>query len=296
VSIVGATAAATVRDALGAAVDAMAAAGVEDPRLDAELLLGEAMGLERAALMSDPAAEVPAAAARRFGEMVRRRLRREPVAYILGRKGFRNIELAVDRRVLIPRPETELLVELALELQPASVLDVGTGSGAIALAVADELPGCELTATDASPGALEVARANAARLGVADRVRFVEGTLPPTEAQPPGGYDLILANLPYVAERDWPSLQPEVTQWEPPEALLAGPDGLAAYRAFIPECARHLHRYAEQKTGALAIEVGEGQAPAVGELMRHAGFEAIETRRDLAGIERVVVGRVEVTA
>jgi release factor glutamine methyltransferase len=267
----------TAREALSAAVDGLRATGVEDPRLDAELLLGEAMGCGRAALAADPSAEVSAPAARRFGEMVRRRLRREPVAYILGRKGFREIELAVDQRVLIPRPETELLVELALELRPESVLDVGTGSGAIALAVADELPDCAVTATDTSAGALGVARANAERLGLSDRVRFVEGTFPEEE------FDLVLANLPYVAERDWPSLQPEVTQWEPREALLAGPDGLDAYRALIPGCGK--------SSATLAVEVGEGQAVAVAELIRDAGFGEIETRRDLAGIERVVIGR-----
>jgi release factor glutamine methyltransferase len=278
---------AEVREALGSAVDALRAAGVEDPRLDAELLLAEATGWSRAALVADPGAEVPPPAARRFGEMVRRRLRREPVAYILGRKGFRNIELEVDRRVLIPRPETELLVELALEARPDRALDVGTGSGAIALAVADELPGCEVTATDTSAGALAVARANAERLGLADRVRFLETTLPEGES-----FDLILANLPYVAERDWPTLQPEVTKWEPREALLAGPDGLDAYRGFVSECSGHLFRIAEQMTGALAVEVGEGQAPAVAALMTEAGFADVETRRDLAGIERVVIGRM----
>ena len=144
-------------------------------------MLAEATGCDRAALVADPGAEVAPAAARLFGEMVRRRLRREPVAYIVGRKGFRHIELAVDRRVLIPRPETELLVEIALERAPATLLDVGTGSGAIALAVADELPGCEVTATDTSAAALEVARANADRLGLADRVRFLAGSLPPEE-------------------------------------------------------------------------------------------------------------------
>jgi release factor glutamine methyltransferase len=267
-----------VREALDSAIDALRAAGVEDPRLDAELLLAEATGWNRAALLADRDAEVPPAAGRRFGELVRRRLRREPIAYILGRKGFRNFELAVDRRVLIPRPETELLVELALEVQPKSVLDVGTGSGAIALAVADELPDCAVTATDASPAALEVARANAERLGLVGRVRFVEGTLPEGES-----FDLVLANLPYVAEREWPSLQPEVTRWEPHEALLAGPDGLDAYRSFIPGFGR--------ASTALAVEVGEGQAPAVAELMHEAGFGGIELRRDLAGIERVVVGR-----
>jgi release factor glutamine methyltransferase len=271
---------------LTAAVDAFRAAGIETPKLDAEILLAEATGWSRAALVAEPGAEVPAAAGRRFGEMVRRRLRHEPVAYIVGRKGFRNLDLAVDPRVLVPRPETELLVELALELKPQRVLDVGTGSGAIALAVADELPGCEVTATDTSPAALEVARANAERLGLAERVRFVEGTLPGE-----GEFDLVLANLPYVAERDWPSLQPEVTQWEPREALLAGPDGLNAYRAFIPESAGLFHRYPGQRTGALAIEVGEGQAPAVARLFREAGFGEVGTRRDLAGIERVVFGQ-----
>src|SRR5215203_4337168 len=275
-----------VREALDAAVDGLAAAGVEDPRFDAELLLAEATGLSRAALVADPATEVSAAAGRRFGEMVRRRLRREPVAYILGRKGFRNLELAVDRRVLVPRPETELLVELALEVEPKSVLDVGTGSGAIALAIAGELPRCAVTATDTSSGALQVARANAGRLGLAERVRFVEGTLPEGE-----GFDLVLANLPYVAERDWPALQPEVTRWEPREALLAGPDGLDAYRSFLPGCGRALARYPGQSSTTLAVEVGEGQAPAVATLLREAGCDRIETRPDLAGIDRIVVGR-----
>jgi release factor glutamine methyltransferase len=275
----------SVREALGAAVDGLRAAGVDQPRLDAELLLGEAMGCERAALVADGGVEVPAPAARAFGEMVRRRLRREPVAYILGRKGFRHLDLAVDRRVLIPRPETELLVELALELQPAQVLDVGTGSGAIGLAVADELPGCAVTATDTSPGALEVARANAERLGLADRIEFVEGTLSE------GEFDLVLANLPYVAERDWASLQPEVTQWEPREALLAGQDGLDAYRELFPSRGRAFRPMAATTSAAVAVEVGEGQAEAVAGLMRESGFGEVETRRDLAGIERVVVAR-----
>jgi release factor glutamine methyltransferase len=264
-----------IREALSAAVDALCAAGIEDARLDAEVMLAEATGWGRAALVANPEAEVPPPAARLFGEMVRRRLRREPVAYIVGRKGFRRIELGVDRRVLIPRPETELLVELALELHPASILDVGTGSGAIALAIADEIPGCEVTATDTSAAALEVAHANAERLGLADRVRFLEVSVPEGES-----FELTVANLPYVPEVDWPSLQPEVTQWEPREALLAGPEGLDAIRALIPRI----------QWGTLALEVGEGQAKEVAELLRDASFTEIQIRRDLAGIERVVVG------
>jgi release factor glutamine methyltransferase len=289
----------SVRDALSGAADALDAVGVETPRLDAEVLLAEATGWERARLAADPEAGVPADAARRFGEMVRRRLRREPVAYILGRKGFRSIELAVDRRVLIPRPETELLVELALELGSRRVLDVGTGSGAVALAVAAELPECEVVASDTSAAALEVARANAERLGLTGRVEFVEGMLPGTavarsapDAHPETGsdaglvarsFDLVVANLPYVAESEWAGLEPEVTEWEPREALLAGSDGLDVIRAAIPVAA--------PLAPVLALEVGAGQAEAVTALLFDAGCAEVETRPDLAGVPRLVWGR-----
>jgi release factor glutamine methyltransferase len=273
-----------IREALSASVDALRAAGIEDPRLDAELLLAEATGWERARLVADPEAEIPPAATRRFAEMVRRRLRREPVAYILGRRGFRHLELAVDSRVLIPRPESELLVELALELRPRTVLDVGTGSGALALAIAAELVDVKVTATDTSAGALAVAAANAERLGLAGRVELFEGTLPPRGEE----FDLIVTNLPYVSERDWRDLQREVTEWEPREALLAGPDGLDVFRSTVPALAA--------VTGILALEVGLGQAAAVGDLLRAAGYTAIESRLDLAGIERLVIGRGESVA
>ncbi len=277
-------------EALAAAVDAIGAAGVEDPRLDAELLLAEATGRDRARLVAEPEAPLEPAASRRFGEMVRRRLRREPVAYIVGRRGFRRIELGVDPRVLIPRPETELLVELALELAPTRLLDLGTGSGAIALAVAAELPACEVVATDTSPGALEVARANAERLGLGGRVEFRLGSLPAGEE-----FDLLVANLPYVSEGEWAALQPEVSEWEPREALLAGADGLDAIRALLADRVRLLSALSRQKTnapgGCVALEVGEGQAAAVEALLAGAGLGRTEVRRDLAGIERVVVGR-----
>jgi release factor glutamine methyltransferase len=279
------------REALDAAADALSAAGVEEARFDAEVMLAEAAGWDRARLVAEPEAELPPAAARSFAEMVRRRLRREPVAYILGRRGFHGIELAVDPRVLIPRPETELLVELALELTPRRMLDVGTGSGAIALAVATELPEGKVVATDTSPAALEVARANAERLGLTARVEFHEGTLPPGEVE----FDLVLANFPYVSEAEWPGLEPEVTEWEPREALLAGPDGLDAFRALLSGRLPLSFRIAGPNTksagGCVALEVGEGQAEAVGELMREAGFGELEVRKDLAGIDRVVVGR-----
>jgi release factor glutamine methyltransferase len=270
------TAAASVREALTAATDALTAAGVDGPRLDAELLLAEATGLDRARLAADPDTAVDSGAARRFGAMVRRRVRREPVAYIVGRKGFRDIELAVDRRALIPRPETELLVEIAVELRPRTVLDVGTGSGAVALAVADELPGVAVTATDTSPGALDVAAANAHRLGLADRIRLAAGQRPAQR------FDLVVANLPYVSEDEWSGLAPEITEYEPREALVAGADGLDAIRSLLanpPEC------------GAIALEVGAGQAETVSGMVAEAGFSAVEVRRDLAGIDRVVLGR-----
>lgn len=266
----------TVREAMGGALPALEAAGVPTPRIDAEVLLAAATGRGRADLVADPGASLTAAASRAFGEFVRRRLRREPVAYILGRRGFRRIEVEVDRRVLIPRPETELLVEVALELAPRSLLDVGTGSGAIALAVADELADCSVVATDVSADALAVARANASRLGLRERVRFAAGSLEE------GPFDLALANLPYVTEDEWAALQPEVRDWEPREALVGGSDGLDVIRAVAP---RLTARW-------VALEVGAGQADAVAALLEAAGRTAIEVRPDLAGIGRVVVGRL----
>jgi release factor glutamine methyltransferase len=277
------TSAGSVSEALSSAAAALEAAGVETPRLDAELMLAQATGRDRAWLVARPEADVEAPAAREFGAMVRRRVRREPVAYILGRRGFRRIDLEVDPRTLIPRPETELLVELALELGPRRVLDVGTGSGAIALAVADEVAEAEVTATDTSLEALAVARANRDRLGLADRVRFVLGSLPPAGES---AFDLVLANLPYVAEREWGDLAPEIARFEPLEALIAGPTGLESIEGLLGALA-----IGELATAAVALEVGAGQAGDVAELVRRAGFERVEVRRDLAGIERAVVGR-----
>ncbi len=274
---------ASVRDALDSAVIAIAAAGSDTPRLDAEVLLAAAMGLDRTALYMDPAREVTGPAVRAFQDAVRRRSAgREPVAYITGTRGFRHIELAVDARVLVPRPETELLVEIGVELVPegARVADVGTGSGAIALALASERPDLRVVATDLSADALAVARANAARLALGERVGFVHGDL----LAGVGEVDAVLSNPPYVAEGERASLAPEITRHEPPGALFAGADGLDVIRRLVPAAAAAGARL-------LAIELGEGQAPAVAELVRAAGFEDVEARRDLAGIERVVVGR-----
>lgn len=275
-----ATASSTVRDALGAATDAIGAAGSDSAQLDAGLLLAEATGWNRAKLAAEPEAEIPSGPARDFAAMVRRRVRREPVAYIVGRKGFRGIEVEVDRRALIPRPETELLVDVALELGPRTVLDVGTGSGAVALAVADELPDAEITATDTSPEALELARANAERLGLADRVRFVKG------AVPDGSFDLLLANLPYVSDAEWDGLAPEIREYEPRSALVADPTGLESIESLLTSVADEARR-----PNALALEVGAEQADRVDELVRDLGYGIVERRPDLAGIERMVLGR-----
>lgn len=270
----------SVGEALAAAADALAAAGVETPRLDAEVLLADAIGVDRSRLVARPEAAVDPAGARAFGAMVRRRVRREPVAYILGRKGFRRIELLVDQRVLIPRPETELLVEVAAELEPRTVLDVGTGSGAVALAVADELPEATVVATDTSLEALAVARENVDRLGLGGRVELVYGSVPADR-----GFDLVVANLPYVSEAELAGLEPEL-RFEPRAALVAGPTGLEAIEAMLGELG-----LAQPRPGAVALEVGIGQAATVAELVRRAGWGSTEIRRDLAGTDRVVLGR-----
>jgi release factor glutamine methyltransferase len=271
------TAGSPVREALDAAVDGLTAAGVDDPRLDAEVMLAAAMGTDRAALYADPDSKMEPAAAREFAEMVRRRVRREPVAYILGRAWFRQLELVVDGRVLIPRPETELLVELAQDRQ--RVLDVGTGSGAIALAIANERAGVRVTGIDSSPDAIQVARANAARAGL--EVEFLIADLIVG-----GPYELIVSNPPYVREGEWDSLQPEISLYEPREALLGGDDGLDIIRDLIPAAADVLVR-----GGRLAIEVGQGQSRTVESLFERAGFTQVEAIRDLAGMPRVVTGR-----
>jgi release factor glutamine methyltransferase len=261
-----------LRDALEAAGTAIEAAGCSTPRLDAELLIADALGVDRARLFMEPEMEVPPAAARVIGENVRRRVAREPVAYILGRKGFRHIELAIDRRAIIPRPETELLVELAAE-QPAGarVHDVGTGAGAIALALLDERPDLQVSANEPYAPAAEVARENAARLGLPLDVTDEFGV-------PEGDYDLIVANLPYVPDGDWEQMQPEIRRYEPREAFLAGEDGLDAIRELIA---------AAPSGTQVALEHGNEQGAAVRDLLEDA-----RSFPDLANWERITVGRV----
>jgi release factor glutamine methyltransferase len=268
------------REALEGAVTAIAAAGCETPKLDAELLLAHVLGVPRERLLTDPETPVAGPAVRAFQDAVRRRaVEREPVAYLLGRRHFRRIQLAVDRRALIPRPETELLVEVGLGLAAgARVLDLGTGSGAVALALKEERPDLHVSASDVSAGALELAALNAERLEL--DVQLLAADLLEGLDQ---DFDAILANLPYVAESERAVLAPEILRHEPAAALFAGPDGLAAIRALLEQLGER------PDTRLLALEVGAGQAGAVAELIRAAGFDAIRFERDLARIQRVVI-------
>src|SRR4051794_39386359 len=262
----------TVREALDSAVIALTAAGCATPRLDAEVLLAHVLGADRAALFADPSRGLTPEQARAFMDAARRRREREPVAYITGWKGFRMLDLAVDRRVLIPRPETEHLVEAALGLPAgARVVDVGTGSGAIALALKSERPDLQVFATDVSGDALGVAAANASRLGLS--VEFRHGDLL-------AGFeaDAVVSNPPYIVDGEW--LMADVSRFEPHGALYAGADGLDVIRRLVA-----------LDVPFLALEHGHDQADAVEALARAAGFTSVERVRDLAGIERVAVAR-----
>jgi len=271
-----------VREALQGAVTAIAAAGCETPRLDAEILLADVLGVGREQLLTDPELSVRGPAVRAFQDAVRRRaVEREPVAYITGRRGFRGLELSVDPRALVPRPETELLVEAGLLMAPgASVLDVCTGSGAVALALKQERPDLEVWGSDLSEPALDLARENAARLGL--EVGWLVADL---LAGIPDRFDAVLANPPYVAESERGALAPEILRHEPPGALFAGPDGLAVIAPLAAQLG------ARERLQAAAIEVGAGQAETVAAMLHDAGFESTSVERDLAGINRVVIGR-----
>jgi release factor glutamine methyltransferase len=277
----GVRSAVSARDALDGARTAIAAGGSPSPRLDAELLLADALGLPRERLLTDSELALRGDAVRRFQSHVRRRsVQREPIAYILGRRAFRRLELSVDRRVLVPRPETELLVEIAGELaQAASVLDCCTGSGAVALAIKDERGDLDVSGCDVSEDALEVARSNADRLALA--VRFQRSDLLDDIDD---AFDAIVANPPYVPSAVLVGLEPEVSRHEPRLALDGGGDGLDVVRRLVGQAGRG-------RAKLLAIEHGEGQGEAVAALCEAAGFSDCERRHDLAGHERVVIAR-----
>jgi release factor glutamine methyltransferase len=269
------------QEALATATAAIAAGGCDTPRLDAELLLAHVLGVSRERLYSARDLRLDAAAQRALCTAVKRRAQaREPVAYITGRRAFRHLQLAVDSRALIPRPESELLVEAALALPArARVLDVGTGCGAVALALVHERPDLMVSGSDVSREALALARANARRLGLP--ARFLHADL---LAGVHDEFDALLANLPYVAPAQRRALAPEITRHEPPGALFAGDDGLQKIAALTAQLSRF------SRLTLVALEVGDGQAEAVAALVRGAGFSRTRIERDLAAINRVVIG------
>jgi release factor glutamine methyltransferase len=238
----------------------------------------------RERLIIDRELVVEGAAVRAFQNAVRRRaVEREPVAYIVGHRGFRHLDLLVDARALVPRPETELLVELGSRLTRGTrVLDLGTGSGAVALALKDERPDLDISASDVSADALALAESNGRRLGLS--VSWLQADL---LAGIPDDFDALLSNPPYVAESERAALAPEILRHEPSLALFAGQDGLSVIRTLLAELSQR------RRLRMVALEVGTGHGQTVAELMRGAGFQSVRLERDLAGIERVVVGERE---
>ena len=268
--------------------DHFAKLGIDTARLDAECLLASALGVDRMRLYLDFEKPVGEAERGAFRELVRRRgSARVPVAQILGRKEFWSLSLRVTPDVLVPRPETETLVAAALELLPAdrptAVLDVGTGSGAVALAIACERPQARLVATDISQAALEIARQNADELGMAERIRLVSGD--GFAAVAGESFDLVVSNPPYVAESQRGSLPPELAH-EPEVAIFAGTDGLRVLRQLSSGVACAL-----SPGGGFAVEIAPEQAPTVADWCREAGLLDVRTLRDLAGRPRVVAAR-----
>jgi release factor glutamine methyltransferase len=281
---------AIVRDLLDDAVATLTLAGVEDAALDAELMLASVAGVSRVHVVMGAIA-LDEVLRRNYAAFVDRRAAREPLAYILGRKEFFGLDLEVTPNVLVPRPETETLVAAALEeltQRPAPLLDLGTGSGAIALAIAANAPDTMVVASDISDAALTVARRNAARLGLADQVVFrCADWFDERDGRGPlGRFDLIVSNPPYVADAEIAKLQPEITQWEPRLALAGGHDGLDFYRRIACDMPEYLG-----PGGQLMVEIGRGQADAVAHLLHDAGLGAINRLRDPSGIVRVLAAR-----
>ena len=294
-----------IGEALAQAVTQLRNEGVDSPRLDSELLLAYVLGVNRAAILAHPNQRLTPKALTRFRDLVNRRARREPLAYIVGHREFHGLDLCLNPHVLIPRPETELLVEHALKLARGlashpRIVDVGAGSGAIAVTLAVHLPQARVYALDASPEALAIVAENAERHGVSDRVRCLQGDLleplariepapngATTEPSWAGQADLITANLPYVTTDEWGALAPEIREYEPRAALDGGPDGLNLIRRLLATAGPFL-----RSGGSLLLEIGASQGEAVTALAQ-ASLAPAETNlyRDYAGLDRLVVVR-----
>ncbi|HOV79207.1 MAG TPA: peptide chain release factor N(5)-glutamine methyltransferase [Bacillota bacterium] len=281
----------TIKSALNAAGKKLKEAGISTPHLDAEVLLSHVTGVDRAGLYRGRDCLLSGEEEAGFFALVERRLTGEPVAYLTGRKEFMGFDFTVNRSVMIPRPETELLVEKALAVLPenAVVVDVGTGSGIIAVTLALLKPGAVVYAVDCSPEALEVARLNAVRHGVAERVFFYHGSLlePLAGNVGTGGIDLIAANLPYICAQDLPLLPREVRLFEPPLAFDGGADGLAPYRALIPAAGEFL-----RTGGYILLEIGYNQGQEIKSLLGEPIWDA-EVMKDLAGLDRLLLARLK---
>lgn len=284
-----------VRDVLSDGARCLAAAGIESARLDAEVLLGHVLTTTRAQLVVAADRRLPADQVQRFAALWQRRLSREPVAYITGKREFWSLDFYVSRDVLIPRPETERLIEVALTLvaelgsdKPLRVLDIGTGSGAIAVSLATELPRAEIIATDVSRAALAIAQRNAALNGVADRIRFLPGDLFAALGRDTAAFDLIVANPPYIRRAEIAALEPEVCRWEPRGALDGGANGLDFYRRIAADAWQFL-----TLNGALALETGADMGGEVRAILNHAGrYRDVAVFQDYAGRDRVVGAKV----
>jgi release factor glutamine methyltransferase len=279
----------TIASVLRWAADDFRSRGIELPRLDAEVLLGHAIGATRVELIVDAARPLVPEELAKFRDLVRRRRTREPVAYLLGAREFYGRPFRVDRRVLIPRPDTETLVEVAMSCTAARslsarVLDLCTGSGCVAISLARERPTTRVLGTDLSPGAVEVARANALALG-AYNVGFAVADLYDGVPVPWKAFDLVVANPPYIPSGDIPGLTPDIQRFEPGLALDGGADGLGLLRRVVEGAPRVLDR-----GGVVAVEVGAGEAQAVAGLMRERGFRDVACTCDYGKIQRVVHG------
>jgi release factor glutamine methyltransferase len=279
-----------LRNLLAEAVEALRQASVESAALDAELLLAAAAGVDRARLLTG-SISLDSGSVGRFRRMIARRAAREPLAYILEHKEFYGLDFEVSGDVLIPRPETELVVETALEVvheQPdARVLDLGTGSGAIAIAIAVNAPAAQIAGVDISAAALELARGNARRHRCEARIDFYLGDLFAALPCSHQKYDLIVSNPPYVREDEMAALQPEIARYEPHLALFGGQDGLDFYRRIAAGTASHLNT-----GGEVIVELGAGQQADIVSIMHAAGLHIVQVLRDLAGHHRVLHARL----
>jgi release factor glutamine methyltransferase len=283
----------TARDLLHEAARKFELSGIPSPRLDAEMLLAFCQGCDRLEFFKNPTLAIGEIAQTQFQKLTERRLQGEPVAYIIGRKEFWSLVLEVNNAVLIPRPDTEVLVEEALQVckqvdsAPIRILDIGTGSGAIALALAKELPRAQITATEISATALAVAKKNAHNLGLQSQIDFRLGNL----FKPVGDFfDIIVSNPPYIAAEDYDQLPPGVKNYEPREALFAGADGLDFFEKIISQSPGYLG-----EKGWLLLEIGARQGTRLAEMLEAAGYYGdISIRNDYAGLPRVIKARRKV--